>query len=129
MNADALLFFQKAPQAVPLYAALEEALLGRFPETSIKVQKTQITFSNRYGFGAASLPRKSMTKGREGCLLLTLGLGRREESPRITAAVEPYPGRWTHHILLSSPEEIDGELMAWVEEAYAFAASKGRRKT
>ena len=39
-------------------------------------------------------------------------------------ATEPYPGRWTHHLLVSTPEELDGQLLAWLQEAYAFAQSK-----
>ena len=39
-------------------------------------------------------------------------------------ACEPYPGRWTHHIVVSGLEEIDDELMGWVKEAAAFAAAK-----
>ena len=45
-------------------------------------------------------------------------------SPRIAVATEPYPGRWTHHIVVSSLEEIDDELMGWIKEAAAFAAAK-----
>ena len=56
--------------------------------------------------------------------MVTAGLNRRLESPRVAVAVEPYPGRWTHHILLTDPEEIDGELMGWLEEARSFAVSK-----
>ena len=46
------------------------------------------------------------------------------ESPRIDAAVEPYPNRWTHHVLVQGMEEIDEELMGWVKEAALFAAGK-----
>ena len=36
------------------------------------------------------------------------------EHPRILQAVEPYPGRWTHHLLLTAPEDVDGLLAAWL---------------
>ena len=36
-------------------------------------------------------------------LVVSFGLGRREPSPRIGAAVEPYPGRWTHHAAVIVP--------------------------
>ena len=39
-------------------------------------------------------------------------------------AVEPYPNRWTHHVLIGTVEEIDDELLSWIEEAAAFAQSK-----
>ena len=47
--------------------------------------------------------------------------------PRVAVATEPYPGRWTHHIPLASPQELDEELRGWVHAAYDFAESKGRR--
>ena len=46
------------------------------------------------------------------------------ESSRIDAAVEPYPGRWTYHVLISEVDEIDDELMGWVREAAAFSEAK-----
>ena len=46
------------------------------------------------------------------------------ESPRIDAAVEPYPGRWTHQVLISKAEEIDEMLMGWAKEAAAFSDGK-----
>ena len=46
------------------------------------------------------------------------------EDPRIAVAVEPYPRRWTHHVLLSRPEEVDGQLLDWLREAYVFSQCK-----
>ena len=56
--------------------------------------------------------------------MVTVGLARQMESPRVAVAVEPYPGRWTHHILISEESQIDDELLEWLEEAWAFAESK-----
>nr|WP_317401591.1 DUF5655 domain-containing protein [uncultured Gemmiger sp.] len=42
----------------------------------------------------------------------------------LEAVVEAYPGRWTHHVLIDRQEAIDEELMSWIQEAYAFSASK-----
>ena len=36
------------------------------------------------------------------------------------------PGCWTTHIVVGSSEEIDGERLHWVGEAYEFAAAKKR---
>ena len=57
-------------------------------------------------------------------IVVTFGLGYRARFPRIDAAVEPYPGRWTHHVLLSGTGEVDDELIGWVKEAAAFSAGK-----
>lgn len=123
MDPDVLFFFDTKPGALPLYEALEQRLLSELGEIRIKVQKTQISFSNRRNFAFVSL--LPVRKGRpENYITVTIGLDHRLESPRIDAAVEPYPNRWTHHILVSAPEEIDDELMAWIKEAAAFSAAK-----
>jgi hypothetical protein len=57
----------------------------------------------------------------EGWMTVTLGLPAPLESQRAAVKTEPYPGRWTHHFVVSRAEELDEEFMAWVEEAYAFA--------
>ena len=126
LNGDMLetaAFFERSPGALPLYEAFAEKVCAAFPDVNIKIQKTQITFTARYGFAFVSLPR-SKKIGPAGSVVISLGLPREVRSPRIFAAVEPYPGRWTHHLLLQSPEEIDPELMMWVKEAYDFAQIK-----
>ena len=45
-------------------------------------------------------------------------------APRVVAASEPYPGRWTHHVLVTEADQIDEELMGWLREAWDFAESK-----
>ena len=57
-------------------------------------------------------------------LTITFGLPRRVESTRINAAAEPRPGRWTHHVMIGTGEEIDDELLAWIREAAGFAGRK-----
>ena len=58
---------------------------------------------------------------------MTLGLSCELKSPRVAVTTEPYPNRWTHHIPVYSPEEVDEELMGWVKEAYEFSLTKGKR--
>ena len=116
MNGDAVVFFDKAPELLPLYAALEDAILARCPDAQVMVMKSQIAFSGARRFAFASL------RGRR--LIVTFGLPYRVESPRIWQAVEPCPNRWTHHMILRSKEEIDGTLLGWIEEAWNFASRK-----
>lgn len=125
MTSDALFFFQKDPAALPLYEALEARVLAEVENVTVKVQKTQITFTNPRVFAAVSfLPARRKARRPDHYITVTLGLNRRLDSPRVDAASEPYPARWTHHLLISSPEEIDEELMAWVREAAGFSAAK-----
>ena len=57
-------------------------------------------------------------------MTVSFGLGYRKETNRVDVATEPYPGRWTHHVMVGSTAEIDGELMGWIKEAADFSASK-----
>lgn len=116
MNSSAVLFFERVPDVLPLYALLEERILAACPDTQILVQKSQITFTARHHFAFASV------KGKR--LIVTFGLPARADSPRIFNACEPYSNRWTHHVLLTSPADVDRELLAWIREAYDFANAK-----
>ena len=125
MGPDILFFFNRDPAALPLYEAFETRVLAEIDNVTIRVQKTQITYTNPRVFAAVSfLPVRRKAQRPEHYITVTLGLNRRLDSPRVDAASEPYPTRWTHHLLISSGEEIDDELMTWVREAAAFSASK-----
>ena len=123
-GSDVLFFFDGKPAELALYQALERAMEARFPEASVKVQKSQISFYHRHLFAAASLPLRRRKEWPRECFLVTFGLSHRLSSPRIAVAVEPYPNRWTHHVVVAREEEIDGELLDWLAEAYDFAAAK-----
>ena len=61
-------------------------------------------------------------KGDTAPLVLTLFLPWRDSSPRWKEIVEPAPGRFTHHLELYSPEDIDNEVKAWLRQAWVNAA-------
>lgn len=125
INPDVPFFFRDSPASLPLYLVLEERILSALPDSRVRVQKTQISFSNKHSFAFASLmPARRAAVRPTPFLTVTVGLNRRLASPRVDVASEPYPGRWTHHIVIGSQEEIDGELMGWILEAAEFSASK-----
>lgn len=125
MNPDAMFFFDGNSAALPLFETFENRLEQAVGEFSVRVQKTQITYSNRHVFACVSFLKVRKAKQRPPVyIVVTFGLHRKIDSPRIDAAVEAYPGRWTHHVLVERPEEIDEELMSWIQEAYALAAAK-----
>lgn len=125
MDPAILFFFEKDPAVLALYEVFETAVRALVPDVGIKVQKTQIAYTNPRVFAAVSfLPARRKALRPEHYITVTLGLNRRLDSPRVDAVSEPYPARWTHHLTISSAEEIDGELMEWVAEAAAFSASK-----
>ena len=125
ISSDELFFFDEKPAAIPLYEAFAKRLLAESDNVTVKVQKTQISFSNKYNFAFVSLlPVRKAKERPETWITVTFGLRYKKESPRIDVASEPYPNRWTHHMLISSVDEIDDELMGWIKEAAAFSAGK-----
>ena len=127
MDNDILSFFGEHMDALPIYERLENAILTRVPGVRIKVAKTQITFAKRYGFAFVSFNPCRRAQDRPAVwMTVTFGLGYRKGSPRIDVATEPYPGRWTHHVMVGTPDEIDEELLGWIQEAADFSAAKTR---
>lgn len=125
MNSDLLFFFDQKPDALALYAVFEKKLLSEIDNVTVKVQKTQISFSVRHNFACVSFAPVRKAKERpSGYIVITFGLGHRVQSSRIDAAAEPYPGRFTHHVLISQEKEIDEELRGWVKAAAAFSKAK-----
>ena len=121
---DVLFFFDGKPAELALYETLFRRMEEVFPDASVKVQKSQISFYGRHLFGAVSLPVRRKKNWPEHCIVVTIGLSHPLESPRAAVSVEPYPGRWTNHVLISEAAQIDEELLEWLNEAWAFEESK-----
>ena len=118
-------FFHGHRAALPLYEKLAACIFARIPEVTVKVQKTQITFANRHVFACASFRPARKAKDRPNPFLtVTFGLAYRLEASRVDGATEPYPNRWTHHVTIGSVDDIDEELLRWIQEAAAFSAAK-----
>ena len=128
--ADVLFFFDGHPEELALYEALFRAVEEAFPEGSVRVQKTQITFYKKRLFACVSFARvRKADQLPDPYMVVTFGLEHKAESPRIDIATEPYPNRWTHHVVVHKEEEIDEELMEWIKEAADFAEAKKRKKS
>ena len=125
MNEKVLQFFDKQPEALPLYEKFEKRVEELEPDVEIKVQKTQISFYNRHMFSCVSFARVRKKKDcPKSYIVVTFGLDHKEESSRIDIVSEPYPHRWTHHILISEISEIDEEFMNWIKAAADFSGRK-----
>ncbi|MGI5917377.1 MAG: DUF5655 domain-containing protein [Anaerolineae bacterium] len=124
MERDIALFFDRMPEALPLYLAFEDKIRARYPDVKIKIKKTQISFSNRYGFAYVWLPHRKM-KGRPAVyMIVSFGAPYRIDSPHIVEAVEPYPNRWTHHVIIERLQDIDDQVMEWIDLSYHFSLTK-----
>lgn len=124
-DPDIMLFFEKHPAALPLYEALETWIFAEFPDTHKKVSKTQVGFYNRRMFACVSFLRvKPKAELPDPYIVITLGLPYPLGSDRVAAKTEPYPGRWTTHIVIGSAKEIDDELLSWITQAYSYSDIK-----
>ena len=119
------MFFCDNKKIFPVYEAFVFELISRFPKTKIKVQKTQISFSNRHIFACVSFMRvRKKAELLDEYFVLTLGLPVPLESARVAAKTEAYPGRWTTHIVISGFSDLDDELSELVRQAYDFSLIK-----
>lgn len=125
MTTSEILFFDQHTDAIPLYGRFKQRTEERCGDFQIKVQKTQITFANRHVFACVSFARvKKKSELPDVYLVVTLGLPYPLGSDRVAVKSEPYPGRWTHHFVVSDEEELDEEFMGWVAQAYEFSNAK-----
>ena len=121
MYEDVMRLFEGVKGSFALYLQLEKWICCFCPQAKVQPKKTQISFSDGCVFAVASPPMR----GGLG-LTLTLCLPEKLSSKRILSAVEPYPGRWTHHIIIQREDELDEELTRWLQSAIAFARIRRR---
>ena len=96
-------------------------MLAAWPGASIRVQKTQIGFSDPRLFACVSLaPVRKRAERPERFITVTFGLDHPLDNPR-ALAVRVRENRWTHHVVVGRAEEIDGELMEWIAQSHALA--------
>lgn len=115
-------FFARRPEVLPTVRAFLSGALERWPEAQIITQKSQVTLRGPRPFCALSLHvRFSRQRVPDpNYVTLSLFLPRPLADLRGGAAAEPYPGRFTNHLPLFSPRDLDDELWAWVNEARRF---------
>ncbi len=122
---DVLMFFSGHPAALPLCGAFVDKLSRSCKNYDTRVQKTQISFSNRHVFACISFARvRKKAELPDPYIVVTLGLPTPLDSERIAVKTEAYPGRWTHHIVIGSKDELDDVLMKWTRAAYDFSMQK-----
>ena len=83
--------------------------------------KSQVAFRRRKAFAWAWIPGKYLG-GETAPLVLTLSLRSRDPSARWMEIVEPSLGRFTHHLELYSPSDIDEEVRDWLQCAWQTAS-------
>ena len=118
LTPDVLFFFDGHAGSLPLYEALAQRLLAEYPETQIRVKKTQIGFHDGRLYACASLtPVRRKANRPDPFLTVTFSLDAPDPSPRLACA-PVRPNSFTHHAIIGAPSDIDGEMMNWLRASH-----------
>lgn len=111
-------FFAGRPASRALFDAVRACAdaIGPF---ELRATKSQIALRRRVGFAAVWVPGDYVRS--DVPLVLTVGLRRRDASPRWKQVVEPRPGRFTHHLEVRGGADVDDDVRRWLAEAWADA--------
>lgn len=112
-------FFASRPASRQLFDALLE-VMSQVGPAGMRITKSQIAFRRRTAFAWAWWPGQYL-QGRAAPLVLSIDLRRRDPSSRWKQIVEPYPGRFMHHLELHHPQDLNDEVRAWLQEAWSVA--------
>ncbi len=118
--------FKGRPGAYKLFQLIEKHI-KTFGAIKVEAKKTQVSFSTTRKFAWVWLPQMWIRKQPQESITLTFALKCRIRNRQIKKAVEPYPGRWTHHVVIERPANLTKDVRMWLREAYEQAAKGPRR--
>jgi hypothetical protein len=99
-----------------------ERLSAHFGEAAqVRVARTQVTFARRRGFAFLWSPQR-WQGGRAAPLVLTLALREPDHSQRWKEVYQVRPELWNHHLEIRAADEIDHEVLHWLNRAWEQAA-------
>lgn len=124
INKEVEAFFSGNPVTKALFMAVERKIRAIGPAI-ITVGKTQISFATRTQFAWVWMPQPTDRKRPMHSLVLSFGCGRKIEHEQIVEAIEPYPGRWTHHVIIAEAADLTADVDDWLREAYRFSETRG----
>ncbi len=87
--------------------------------TSMAVTKSQVAFRRRRGF--AYVWRPGQYVANDVPAVLSIALPHEVTSDRFKSVAHPAPTTWMHHLELTDVGEVDAQVRAWLEEAWASA--------
>ena len=106
-------FESKDPAVRQIYDRVLQAA-GKFGPVIEEPKKTSIHLVNKTAF-AGVVTRKS-------AIVLTIKSDRKLSSPRIHKSERTSANRFHHEVKISSPADVDAELVKWLKDAYALSA-------
>jgi hypothetical protein len=113
--------FADHAQRLRLFRAVREHI-ERLGPVVIRETDSEVSFRARRAFAWVWLPQRWTHNRPEESVTLTFSLDHHASDPRIVEAVEPHPGRWTHHVVIEDEADLDGAVDGWLREAYMLAS-------
>ncbi len=108
--------FENYPESQAIFNHLLQ-IIQRTGETTLKVNKSQVAFVRRNPFAWAWVPARYL-RSKSAPLVLSIAFHKKDASPRWKEIVEPYPGRFMHHLELWSIAAIDDQVQQWIKSAW-----------
>jgi hypothetical protein len=108
----------KPPEIVELYERLDD-MIRRCGEVVVAPTKTRVLFKVRTVFASVAVSKNWLD--------VVFVLGRRLKHRRVKKAQDEYPGI-VHLVRIEQPEDLDADLVGWIQEAYNHRKQKDEMK-
>src|SRR5690606_35879627 len=114
-------FFRGRDESRRLFDTLARSIesLG---ESTTRVSRSQVAFRRRKNVAVVWVPGQYIKDGTTAPLVLTITFRKRDASPRWKEITKIGSGRFTHHLELYRPEEVDEQVHRWLATAWKEAA-------
>jgi hypothetical protein len=112
-------YFAGYSESKQIFDAVATAIAS-IGEASVRPSKSQVAFRRRKNFAIAWVPAKYL-KPPVAPLVLTLSFPTRVASKRWKQVSAVAPRRFTHHLELHQPSEVDAEVRSWLRRAWQDA--------
>lgn len=108
-------FFAGSPLGLAVLRRLRVALSG-YDDVGVQATASQVAFRRGRAFAWLWRPRQYL--GERGAeVVLSVALGRHDDSPRWKQVVHPSPRHWMHHLEITAEDDVDDEVAGWLHEA------------
>jgi hypothetical protein len=108
-------FFAGHPFALAVHDQVLE-IVREFAPVDVRVSKSQVAFRLRRGFAYLWMPGQYL-RHPDAEVVLSLSLGRHDDSPRWKEVAHPSARHWIHHLEVRDLADIDDEVAGWLREA------------
>ncbi|MGZ4531368.1 MAG: DUF5655 domain-containing protein, partial [Mycobacteriaceae bacterium] len=80
------------------------------------ISRSQAAFRRKRGFAYLWMPGQYL-RGPTAEVVLSIVLGRLDESTRFKEVAHPAPAHWIHHLEIHNLSDLDDEVAGWLREA------------